>query len=796
MTSFLDRLKKRIQQRAALLARPRGRLRVTPLEDRRLLDASFGIEAGGILSLSQFDAGDDLLISGDAATGQASFTLKSGLWDAAAPGLAGPFELSADGRTLSLNAAVDTIRIAGTPGGELQSVASENSVQVSHLDISGVERVTLTSANNDFDTLQVDATAVSVVDVDDLTLSSVTADSLTIDAAGALTDASDARVNLTGAAQLSADSIVLGDTAVDHWQSGSLAFASSGDVSISADGDLQLGIGSTGDHVQLSAAEQILGGNGLELTATEVRLEAGTEGGANDAIGTVDALVSVDADVLHTSGGDQYLESERVTLGTLHSDGTLHLDAGTFVTDADTDLSGTLSLGDDAILKGDGDVAEVSLTSGSLQPGNSPGIINTGDFDLGSGSTLLIEVQGTTPGTEHDQVNVTGTVTLSGGSLSVDVLPPYNPAVGDSYVIINNDGVDAVTGTFAGLAEGAVFSSDGELFTVSYVGGDGNDVVLSSARHEFDFSATNFSASESAGTISGTVNRSGFVGVSTSVDVVVAVASGGTAAEASDFTQETITLNFAAGETLQNFAVTIAGDAIVEDDEIVALSLSGAGAGGAVGSTIASATATINNDDTATLSISNITVTESDANQSVNAVVTLDAEVEGGITLAYASALGTAEAGDVTVSGTSLSFAGTAGETENIAVTIIGDDIVEDGETFSITLGDVTGTSAVQDAAITTGAVSSGTINNDDTATLSISNITVTESDANQNVNAVVTLDAEVEGGITLAYASALGTAEAGDVTVSGTSLSFAGTAGETENIAVTIIGDDIVEDG
>ena len=79
------------------------------------------------------------------------------------------------------------------------------------------------------------------------------------------------------------------------------------------------------------------------------------------------------------------------------------------------------------------------------------------------------------------------------------------------------------------------------------------------------------------------------------------------------------------------------------------------------------------------------------------------------------SALGTAEAIDVTVQGSSLSFVGTAGETQTIDVVIIGDDIEENNETFKITLGDVTGTSGVQDAAITTGAVSDGLIIDDDT---------------------------------------------------------------------------------
>jgi invasion protein IalB len=55
----------------------------------------------------------------------------------------------------------------------------------------------------------------------------------------------------------------------------------------------------------------------------------------------------------------------------------------------------------------------------------------------------------------------------------------YAPGAGDTVTIIDNDGADAVTGTFAGLAEGALLLVDGVGWRVSYTGGDGNDVTLS-----------------------------------------------------------------------------------------------------------------------------------------------------------------------------------------------------------------------------------------------------------------------------------------------------------------------------
>jgi len=50
--------------------------------------------------------------------------------------------------------------------------------------------------------------------------------------------------------------------------------------------------------------------------------------------------------------------------------------------------------------------------------------------------------------------------------------------VGDKFTIIQNDGSDAVVGTFAGLAEGATITQGGVTFTISYKGGTGHDVVL------------------------------------------------------------------------------------------------------------------------------------------------------------------------------------------------------------------------------------------------------------------------------------------------------------------------------
>ena len=117
-----------------------------------------------------------------------------------------------------------------------------------------------------------------------------------------------------------------------------------------------------------------------------------------------------------------------------------------------------------------------SVAGAVISPGFSPGMINSGNLSLSSGSIVSIQLDGLTAGSGHDQLNVTGTVNLGGATLNVTT--GFAVGTGNSFVIINNDGGDAVVGTFAGLSQGATFVVSGTTFTISYIGGSGNDVVL------------------------------------------------------------------------------------------------------------------------------------------------------------------------------------------------------------------------------------------------------------------------------------------------------------------------------
>jgi autotransporter-associated beta strand protein len=130
-------------------------------------------------------------------------------------------------------------------------------------------------------------------------------------------------------------------------------------------------------------------------------------------------------------------------------------------------------------LLGTGTTGALTANGGNVSPGAfslPTGILSTGNAALAAASNLVIELSGTTLGTQYDQLNVTGTVSLSNASLQVSV--GYVPLVGHTFIILNNDGADAVVGTFNGLPENATFVASGRTLRINYAAGTGNDVVL------------------------------------------------------------------------------------------------------------------------------------------------------------------------------------------------------------------------------------------------------------------------------------------------------------------------------
>ena len=104
--------------------------------------------------------------------------------------------------------------------------------------------------------------------------------------------------------------------------------------------------------------------------------------------------------------------------------------------------------------------------------------LRTGSVTFQPGSRFVTRLNGLTAGSLYSQLDVTGTVDLNSANLVVS--ESFTSAPGDEFLIIHNDGTDPVLGTFAGLNEGSVAVIAGVSYTITYQGGDGNDVVLTS----------------------------------------------------------------------------------------------------------------------------------------------------------------------------------------------------------------------------------------------------------------------------------------------------------------------------
>ena len=383
-----------------------------------------------------------------------------------------------------------------------------------------------------------------------------------------------------------------------------------------------------------------------------------------------------------------------------------------------------------------------------------------------------------------------------------------------------SDGTAAAPGDYTSTSGTSTFSgTDGETHTITVpvvgdMGVEPDETFLVTLGTPSNASVTlgdgsglgtienDDSASVSIDDVSQAEGSSGTTGFVFTVTLTGEVAGGftvgystsdGTAAAPGDYTSTSGTLTFAGtdGET-QTITVPVVGETAVEPDETFTVSL-GTPSNGSVTASDGSGQGTIENDDTATLSIDDVSQAEgSSGTAGFVFTVTLSGGVVGGFTVGYSTSDGTASApGDYTSTSGTLTFAGTDGETQTITVPVVGDMVVEPDETFTVALG------TPSNASVTLGdGCGLGTIENDDTATLSIDDVSQAEGDSGTaGFVFTVTLGGEVAGGFTVGYSTADGTASApGDYTATSGTLTFAGTDGETHTITVPVVGDTTVE--
>ncbi|MEZ6127297.1 MAG: proprotein convertase P-domain-containing protein [Planctomycetaceae bacterium] len=399
----------------------------------------------------------------------------------------------------------------------------------------------------------------------------------------------------------------------------------------------------------------------------------------------------------------------------------------------------------------------VSPASGEMdETGGVSTITATLDKPSGKVVTVVLGVGGTAvDGTDYTHSGLTitilpeeltGTVTFTA---SPDAIVEFDETIIVDFVSLQNatdDGLQAQTITII----------DDDAATISI-----NDVVV---------------VEGDSGTVDAifTVTLNGQVDHDVTFDFDTAALTG--SAADSDYVDLNGQFTFPANSgavTTTTLTVTVNADAKVELDEMFELVLSNIQAGG-LDVTFADdrGQGAITNDDSANLSIGDVTVAEGNAGATTFTFdVFLDAEVDTDVTIDFATADGTARASDsdylmssgLVSSGTALTFTGNSGgaSTQQITVAVNGDAKVELDETFFVNLSNLLAGGRAVTLVDNQGL---GTITNDDSANLSIGDVTVAEGNAGATTFMFdVFLDAEVDTDVTIDFTTADGTARTSD---------------------------------
>jgi hypothetical protein len=227
-----------------------------------------------------------------------------------------------------------------------------------------------------------------------------------------------------------------------------------------------------------------LGANELDLISNSSKTFSGIIQDGGIGGGTGGSLNKDGTGSVTLSGANTYSGGTVINGGLLFVNNTTGSGTGTNSVTVNNVTPGGSTLGGSGTISGAVTVMKgTTPDTGTLAPGvtgnGSTAILNIGGLMLNPGTNFSIDLNGNIAGANYDRINVTGTVTITGSNLLLNSVSGLTP--GDHLFIIENDGTDAITGTFSGLANGAMFSSGGDTFQIFYDAtgqGGGNDIEL------------------------------------------------------------------------------------------------------------------------------------------------------------------------------------------------------------------------------------------------------------------------------------------------------------------------------
>ncbi|UAY74695.1 putative Ig domain-containing protein [Pseudoxanthomonas sp. X-1] len=421
----------------------------------------------------------------------------------------------------------------------------------------------------------------------------------------------------------------------------------------------------------------------------------------------------------------------------------------------------------------------------TINPVRTAGIaVSPSSANEDSGTTFLYTVTLSQASSTPTTVNLTRAGTATTGT-------DYTGAVGIVTVPAN-----AISASFqiTPVADNTVESDETVIFQVANGSGYtiGNPSSATATIVNDDYPSATIAVSPGSVTENGSANLVYTVSLSQPAPSALSIGFnvGGTATAGTDYATVNAPLVIPAGQTTGTITIDPTPDTTVEPDETVAISLN-AGLGYTVGSP-SSATGTILNDDQPALSINDVSQNEGSAGiTNFTFTVSLSQPAgTGGVSFDIATANGTATAGSDYIAASVAGLTIPAGSsTATFTVQVNGDTLNEPDETFFVNATNVSGATVAD-------GQGRGTIVNDDAVpTLSIGDAGVTEGNSGvTTATFTVGLSAASGQTVTVNYATADGTANAGSdyVARSGT-LTFApGTTAQT--VSVTINGDTAVE--